>query len=68
MYPNESAIVCKTTVYSQGEFYRATVTSLSGSRLNVLFVDYGNSDTVDWYDFLSQQLSDGTELMKNGTI
>ena len=27
------------------------MTSLSGSRLNVLFVDYGNSDTVDWYFF-----------------
>merc|ERR1719357_1550036 len=34
----------------QGDFYRATVTSLSGSWLNVLFVDYGNSDTVDWWE------------------
>ena len=33
---------------AQGDFFRALVTAISGTKLTVLFVDYGNSDTVDW--------------------
>ena len=33
---------------TQGGFFRATVTAISGMELTVLFVDYGNSDIVDW--------------------
>ena len=32
----------------QGSIYRALVTAVSGATLHVTFVDYGNSDTVDW--------------------
>ena len=32
----------------QGDFFRAVVTSISGTELTVLFVDYGNSDTTNW--------------------
>ena len=33
---------------TQGDFFRATVTAISGMKLSVLFVDYGNTDIVDW--------------------
>ena len=39
-------IICLSVV--QGLFFRAMVTAVSGAELTVLFVDYGNADTVDW--------------------
>ena len=33
---------------AQGDFFRAVVTAISGTELDVLFVDYGNSDTANW--------------------
>ena len=34
----------------QGDFYRATVLSQDGHLLSLLFVDYGNEATADWWE------------------
>ena len=41
-----SYIIC--LLDAQGCFFRAMVTAISGTELTVLFVDYGNSDSVNW--------------------